>query len=251
MGLVDSGGGPVVEVDLFEQPVADAPDPADRAGAADEFVECVHGLWQGGWSMDFGPPGSAPNPEEAVLLFLKSWSLPTSNYTLAGRDENRVLYTHLVEGIPKIAVIVADSTQVELDADAGWVVETFAACDPAEYDPSTDDEIPMDIWLDADNQRVPTSIITSRQGPEHCNWESVTFLTFDDRQYIRDPRGVLARVGFTAYDENAELPETATNTGYHREGRQLWMSADRTTAYVVDNDRVEAWGTTDEPIGCA
>lgn len=252
LGLVDSGGGPVVEADLFEQPVADAPDPADRAGVADDFVECSHDLWQGGWSMDFGPPGSAPDPEDAVLLFLEFWAFPTSNYTLAGQDENRMLYTHMVDGIPKIAVIVADSKQVELDAEDGWVVETFAACNPAEYDPSTDDEIPMDIWLDPDNQRVPTSIITSTHGPDHCNWESVTFLTFDGRQYIRDPDGVLARDGFAvAFNDDAELPESARNTGYHREGQQLWMSADRMTAYVVDDDRVEAWGTTDELIGCA
>ncbi len=110
----------------------------------------------------------------------------------------------------------------------------------------------MDIWLDADNQQVPTSIITSRQGPEHCNWEWVSFLTFDDRQYIpRSTQESWHESDSLPTTKTLNSPETATNTGYHREDRQLWMSADRTTTYVVDNDRVEAWGTTDEPIGCA
>lgn len=63
-------------------------------------------------------------------------------------------------GEPKVAVIVADSANVPLGAEDGWVIETFASRDPAEFDPSTDDQLPVDIWLDADDNRVPTSTIT-------------------------------------------------------------------------------------------
>jgi hypothetical protein len=70
------------------------------------------------------------------------------------------------------------------------VVETFATCDPAEYDPSTDDQLSIDVWVDADGNRVPTSIITSSPGAEHCEWQSVTFLFYEDRQYGRPNRGI-------------------------------------------------------------
>jgi len=250
---VDADEVSVPAVDLFEQPVADAPDPADRAGAAADYVECEYGISQGGWSMDFGPPGSAPDPDGALLQFLEGglFALPGRGFVAEGRDQDRMLYTYSVADQPKVAVIVADSANVSLDAEDGWVVETFASCDPAEFDPSADDQLSVDIWLDADGNRVPTSIITSLKGPEHCDWESVTFLWFEDRQYISDPRGVLGDVEFVVpYDDDVELPADATNTGYHRDGRQLWMSADGAIAYVVENNRVEAWPTTTDPIGC-
>jgi len=244
----------VPDVDLYEQPVADAPDPADRAGAAADYIECMYGISQGGWSMDFGPPGSASDPEEALLLFVSGglFSLPAQDYVAEGRDQDRMLYTYSVAGVAKVAVIVADSAEVELDAEDGWVVETFASCDPAEYDQSTDDQLPVDVWLDAQGNRAPTSIITSFRGPEHCDWESVTFLVFEDRQYFSDPRGVLADFGFVVpYDDDAELPGDATNTGYHLDGRQLWVSSEEAVAYLVDDNRVEAWPTTTDPVGCA
>lgn len=249
----DEGDVSVPVVDLFEQPVADAPDPADRAGAAADYVECDYGISQGGWSMDFGPPGSASDPDGALSLFLEEglFALPGQGFVAEGQNQDRMLYTYSVAGEPKVAVIVADSANVPLDAEDGWVVETFASCDPAEFDPSIDDRLPVDIWLDADDNRVPTSTITSSKGPEHCDWESVTFLWFEDRQYISDPSGVLADVGFVVpFDDNAELPGDATNTGYHSDGRQLWVSSDGTIAYLVDGDRVEAWPTTADPVGC-
>lgn len=247
-GGVDPNDEALRVVDLFEQPIADAPDPADRAGAAADFIVCDYGISQGGWSMDFGPPASSQDPDGALARFLDFglFALPRKGFVAEGRDHARVLYTYSVAGGPKAAVIVADNDE------NGWVVETFAACDPAEFDPSADDQLPVEIWLDAEGNRVPTSIITSSQGAEHCDWESVTFLWFDDIQYISDPRGVLAGVEFVApFDDDAELPAAAIDTGYEREGRRLWVSADGSVAYLVDDDRVEAWPTSTDPVGCA
>jgi hypothetical protein len=241
-------------VDLFEQPVADAPDPADRAGAAAEFIDCRYGISQGGWSPDFGPPGSASDPDGALLEFVDGglFALPAEGYVAEGRDEDRRLYTYSVDGEAKVAVIVADGANVPVGVEDGWVVETFASCDPAEYDPAADDQIPMDIWLDADGNRVPTSIVTSSQGPEHCDWESVTFLWFEDRQFMGDPEGALSDVEFVVpFDADADLPSDASDTGYHHDGRHLWLSADGTVAYIVDGDRVEAWPSSTELVGCA
>lgn len=251
---LDSGAGDLPVVDLYEQPVADAPDPADRAGAAADYVECDYGISQGGWSMDFGAPGGASDPDAALVVFLEGglFALPAEGFVAEGRDEDRMLYTYSVAGQPKAAVIMADSADVRLDVDDGWVVETFAGCDPAEFDPAIDDQLTVDVWLDHDGNRVPTSTITSWIGPEHCDWESLTFLRFEDRQYISDPHGVLVGAGLVApFDDDAELPPDATDTGYQRDGGRLWLAADEATAYLVDDNRVEAWPTTIDPIGCS
>ncbi len=249
--VVVTGEAAIPNVDLYRQPVAD---PAKRAGAAADYIDCTFEIWQGGWSMDFGPPGSASDPEGALSRFLDEglFSLPAGGFAPAGSDEHRMLYTYSVDGLPKVAVIVADATEVELDADDGWVAETFASCDPAEYDSSTDGQLFLNVWLDANGNRVPTSIITSARGAEHCDWDSVTFLTFEDRQYIRDPQGVLRNSGLVVpFDDNADIPDDAINTGYHRDGRQLWVSTDASIAYLVVGDRVEVWPTATTPIGCA
>jgi hypothetical protein len=242
-------------VDLSKAPVADAPDPADRSGAAAGFLECRFGISQGGWSMDFGWSGGEPDSDGALLDFVDGglFALPAGRYEPAGRDEGRRLYTYSVGGEAKVAVIVADGAAVPLEGDDhGWGVETFATCDPAEYDPAVDDQLPMDIWLDADGHRVPTSIVSSSQGAEHCDWQSATILWHQDRQYIGDPEGVLSDFGFVApYEPETDIPSDATDTGYHRDGRHLWLSADGNVAYIVEGDLVQAWPTPTELIGCA
>ena len=73
-----------------------------------------------------------------------------------------------------------------------------------------------------------------------------------DRQFIGDPEGVLSDFEFAApYDPDTDLPSDATDTGYHHDGRHLWMSADENIAYIVEDDLVQAWPTPIELIGCA
>jgi len=48
----------------------------------------------------------------------------------------------------------------------------------------------------------------------------------------------------------SDLPD-AVATRYERDGKQLWLSAGRDTAYVgSDPADVEAWPRESEPIGC-
>lgn len=108
-------------------------------------------------------------------------------------------------------------------------------------------------WLDDEGARVPTSIIRSFPGADHCGWGSVTFLVLENRDYIRDPRGLIDVPMVMAFDDDAALPAGAVDTGYQRGGRRLWISVDRRVAYVVDGDRVEAWPAPDtaDPVRCA
>jgi hypothetical protein len=73
----------------------------------------------------------------------------------------------------------------------------------------------------------------------------------EDRQYIRDPEGLLADVVW--FDDDTSLPAGATDTGYHHGSQHLWVSDDRTVAHLLDADHVEAWPapTSVDPVACA
>lgn len=238
------------------RPVADDPDPLVRAGAAARFVSCDGRIHTGGWSYDFGGPGAgATDPAAALEAFLGQglFGLPATGYRQAAARDGRVLLVHEVDDRARVAVVVADAGTVdaELPATEGWVVETFAGCNPAEFDPSTDDELPQTVWTDHDGDRVPTSTITSFPGPAHCDWQSVTFLYLDDRQYLRDPQHRLAMETVAPYAGDVELPPDAVDTTYRRGDDELWLSADGTIAYLRTGGRVEAWPSTLELVGCA
>lgn len=248
----DSIAPDLPSLDLFEQPIADARDPADRAGAASDYVQCASGLSNGGWSPDFGPPQTTGDADSGLAAFLGEglFSLPTDGYAAAGVDTNRILYTYSAADTPKVAVIVVDSAgDDDLGLGIGWVVETFATCDPSEYDPSADDDITIKVWLDADGNRAPTSTISSQQGAEHCGWETVTYLNFMERYYISDPRAALSAPLVIPFSDDAALPADAVDTGFRRDGAELWISNDATVAYLVKDDRVEAWPTPVDPNG--
>jgi hypothetical protein len=58
----------------------------------------------------------------------------------------------------------------------------------------------------------------------------------------------------TDYDATATLPRRASDTGPWQNGRRLWLSRDKTAAYLVevsDVDNVERWPAAKKPIGCA
>jgi hypothetical protein len=78
----------------------------------------------------------------------------------------------------------------------------------------------FDIWLATMATEFPTSIVTSSRGPEHCEWQSITFLWYEDRQFMGDPEGALTDIQFVApYDPDIDLPSDATDTGYHHDNR--------------------------------
>lgn len=247
--------GPALPVaDLSAAPIADDEDPARRAGAAANFVECEHALWQGGWSMDYGPLGSGPNPDAAIAALTESDLVPSPGDGLVAvaQDQGRIAYTYEVNGRARFAAIVADQEEVPLDATDRWAVEVFASCDPAEFDPSADARSGYKIWLDANGDRVPTYVLAESTGPEHCGWESVTFLGVEGASFVADPEGVLNETHTAAdFDDDAELPADAVDTGYSRDTKHLWLAADGRFAFVVDGDTVQAWPALTQQAGCA
>lgn len=246
--------------DLYDPWVPDDPDPARRSGAAGRFVDCVGPIHLGGDGPGFGDPAvGGTTPSEGLQQFLDEglFGLPRDGYEVAATEGPRVLFTYDVDGATKVAVIVARAgPDTGTDAEHGWSIETFATCDPSEYAASADREIAIQVWTDREGNRVPTSTIASFRGHEHCNWQSVTFLHLGERererQYVRDPQGLLRRDRrlVQPFDGNATLPDDATDTGYRRAGRELWLSADGRIAYVVGPDGTDAWPSTRELIAC-
>ena len=87
---------------------------------------------------------------------------------------------------------------------------------------------------------MPTTRVQSFAGPEHCDWQDITFLQVGGwragQQYLRDVDGALARSTRTSYAEQVRLPEDANDSGWRNDGRALWLVPDRSAAYLVVHD---------------
>jgi hypothetical protein len=97
------------------------------------------------------------------------------------------------------------------------------------------------------------------RGPEHCGWQGVAFMSVyteddrEDRQYVRDPEGVLhngVREPLAPFEDDADLPADAVDTGFRNEFYELWLAADREYAYLVRGDDVEGWPQAEPKVVC-
>jgi hypothetical protein len=109
--------------------------------------------------------------------------------------------------------------------------------------------------------------VESFEGPEHCDWQSATFLhaeidldepgaTAVRQQFLRDPEGVLSGEVVVAYDSSASLPDDAADTGLRLESMELWAKptddpSGPEAVYVVKGDSVERWPRTRQEVACA
>lgn len=115
-------------------------------------------------------------------------------------------------------------------------------------------------WADSDGCPVRIDVISQNAGPEHCGWESVTFLSIGDplgasiaterpgRRFAWDPDNVL--VGDPAYAgatiATADLPATAADTGYRDGDSQLWLDdADPSVLYRVHGATADRFAATE------
>ncbi len=119
------------------------------------------------------------------------------------------------------------------------------------------DDLGIQVWEDSSGQRAPGTRIQSFQGAEHCDWQDITFLHLGrgsgTDEYVRDRHGELGGFLPASYDGAAPLPHNATNTGLHRDGRELWLASTHDAAYLVsldDSDDIERWPASKQPIGC-
>lgn len=161
-----------------------------------------------------------------------------------------MLYTYEVDRRVKQAMIVHRGTA--LDGEIGWYVESWARCDWAELPPELANDLGLEVWTDESGRRVPTSRVASSRGPEHCDWQDMTFLSLDegdldgDQTYVEHPHPELYPDYFTVpYARKADLPADARDTGYEHDGQHLWLLApDQSRAFVGMPDSVAVWPRT-------
>lgn len=230
---------------------ADATHP--RAGAAGEVVDCA--TWGDGGSAGEGPyadGATADSPVDALAV-ARSEGLfggAQTGLLVAKEEDDRVLYVLEVDGAVKQAVIVHDGPATEGAGGDGWYVESWAVCDYSELPRSFTDSIGLEIWSDGSGRAVPTTTIEAWHGPEHCDWQSMTFLTVRGTQFVRRPQADLAEHFAGPYEQHTSLPGDAVDTGFERDGDHLWLAADGQRAFVGSRSDVEAWPRVVEPLGC-
>jgi hypothetical protein len=240
------------------EPVGSPYDGPARAGTA---LECdgtpyAHGAGDYGGGLE-----EVQDDAEAALqdyLASEGWAgrWPDDGYRVEREGVDRVLLSWDVDRRTKVAFVVADGIEDYL-GHRGWGVETWAQCNAAELPEDQTEHLGVQVWEDADGHRVPTTEIVSFAGAEHCDWQDITFLMLGGerkgRQFLRDATGELAHLTRTTYDASATLPDDARDTGYQRDGRELWVASD--AAYLVelsDRSDVERWPTPSKgPIFCA
>jgi len=233
-------------------------DPFERVGAAGRVVRCD--AFGDGYAMndgdvyDDGPVAdSAQQALESYLAeFAYAW--PQDDYAVAAEQPDRVLYTWEHSGVPKLAAVMHKGEGIDGGPVTGWFVESYARCDLAEFPAEIAEDVGVQVWKDVDGDRVATATIQSYAGSEHCDWQQMTFLEVGGATYVGDP--VAGLEGFLVGRANPDvaLPSDARDTGYSRDGRSLWLSADKARAYVgdpADTDHVELWPREAERIGCA
>ncbi|WP_419995239.1 hypothetical protein [Streptomyces boninensis] len=233
-------------------PKGEEPNPEEMlimAGSAGKALECDGKLYSGGESDPWSKQDGGSSPEEGLANYFdhEGGDEPPYAFRIEARRDGRVLFSYDVRGRTKHAVVVAEDQSQR----PGWGPETAAQCDPAEFAPAVTKKMGLEIWVDREGHRVPTTKIESNPGPEHCDWQSAHFIAMsNDTHYARDPKGVLGKDALSSpYDGDATLPPDARNTGYRYKHWKLWLAADKQTAYIRTPDGVEAWPKMEG--GCA
>lgn len=199
------------------------------------------------------PPDSSP---EAAVDKYVSTELPVRHLARERTDKDRVLFTTSYGGLARQAVIVrkADpATDPAARNSTGWYVDSYAYCDLADFPERVTSAAGIDIWSDTHGARQPTTRIQSGRGPEHCDLQSTTFLTVG-----RGTNAYVDRIPPDMQDnfreqprKHVSVPDGAIDTGLSRKGDHLWLSADRSGAYIGTRTDAAVWPQEISAYGCA
>lgn len=233
-----------------------------RYGAAGRAIDCVHPPTGSNRTQDVYSEGATSDTPRGAVdtaysegLFL---SMPRVDLAVAATEDDRQMLTYESAGRVLFALVVHNGPAAEGTGGDGWYLETVARCDFAEFpekDAVLDGLVRYEIWTDKDGVPVPVAKVYSSPGPEHCDWQSMTFLALNDGQgrrsrfYIENPIKELRDFVAAPYLQDVALPDDARDTGWQRNGRHLWLSTDGRYAYVGTAASVDAWPRFE--TGCA
>ena len=202
---------------------------------ADGGLEQVQDTPEAAWAdlVEENDPGVVPHRMAAVTV----------------TQERALLVLDTEEGRVVAAAVVANGTK-DVQGGTGWGVEQWAVCDPSELPAEVTDGWWLQVWEGPDGNRVPTSRVSSYDGPAHCDWQDVRFLELGDRHYLRDPQGKLTDVTRGTFAADVSLPDDARDTGFHRDGVRLWTVPSGSEVFAVTEGSVERWPAATR-VGCA
>jgi hypothetical protein len=258
--LAGCGGSAVVDRD----PSATRPyDGPLGAAAAVDALECdgKTPYQRGRHRYDDGLASVQESAEAALENYMEEsgpiFSTPSDDYAVEREQAGRVLFSYDVDGRTKVSMLAADGVR-DWNRDEGWGIRAWAQCDPSELPSEVTDDLNIGVWEDESGRRVPVTRIQSFKGGEHCNWEHITFVLVGGEKradmYVRDTGNEFPGLLRTTFDPEATLPEDATDTGWRRDDRQLWITPDKEAAYLTlvdDPQDVERWPAAKRRIGCA
>jgi hypothetical protein len=141
----------------------------------------------------------------------------------------------------------------DVEGHHGWGLASYAYCDPSFWPPEVSDAAGYLVWTNADGDRVPTSLVYSMPGSDDCGSEQMTFLYLGqdgkDAQYYGRPDEGFEKYVMVPYAAHGVVPAEARDTGYQRDGRELWVTAE--AAYLEGSDGdAERWPAPDQQLGC-
>lgn len=229
-----------------------------RAGAAGDVVDCDTWGSGGAFHGDVYTEGAtADDPRAAVRTAYSEglfWTMPP-DLRVAAETDDRVLYVAEVGGRTKAALVVHDGKGSEGTGGDGWYAESWATCDVVEMPPEFVEQLGYEVWTDPGGRVVPTTDLIVMRGPEHCDWQDMTFLSLSrpgaDPMFVREPHPELGDHFAEPYEPRTSLPADAVDSGFRHDGERLWLAADRSRAYVdATPEDVEAWPRTVQPLGC-
>ncbi|HEY1119577.1 MAG TPA: hypothetical protein VGE43_17825 [Acidimicrobiales bacterium] len=228
-----------------------------HAGAAGDVVDCdAWGTGQAFHGEEYAEGATADTPAKAVRYAFSEglfFSMPR-DLKVSAETDDRVLYVAEVDGLPKAALIVHDGEGTEGAGGDGWYAESWAVCDVVELPQDFVEERGYEVWTDADGRAVPTTELEAVRGPEHCDWQDMTFLTLrraEEPTFVRGADPDLADYFAEPFREHARLPADAVDTGFRHGDERLWLAPDSTRAYVgATPDDVEVWPRMVQPLGC-
>ncbi|MEV5528299.1 hypothetical protein [Streptomyces prunicolor] len=237
----------------YAGPLYVAATDSDESGAAGRALECDGKMYAGGDAETWSKGDGGKNPEGGLRAYfdIEQPDVPRTGYRVERRADGRVLFSYDVGGRTKVVVVVAKDGKNR----PGWGPETSASCNPAELPASFTKAHGYEIWTDKDGHRLPTTVVSTSPGAAHCDWQKAHFLETGDgknaRLYARDPDGVLEAGMLTAsYDGDVRMPASARDTGYRYQDWQLWLTPDKSKAYVRTPDGVEAWPLVKDGMRC-
>ena len=199
-----------------------------------------------------GPFDPGVTPDEALDNVRFAYSnLPVSGFDSAVIEGDWARHRYAVDGRTK-AIAVSTNRFTDVPTETRWEVVGLRACDPSEFDLADLGPMAGKVWLNAADAPARTDLITSYPGAGHCGWETTVFLTYDRRQYFRDPKHALKEYSVIAFDATSRLPADAVDTGFHTERWHLFTIPSGRAVFVRTLDgRIELWPRASQAIGCA